>query len=60
MREFGIMTLFLPVIKIFKTINRWYLNGTNYAQTLRAWLKNFDDHQDTIKTLDFGMELWQI
>ena len=48
---------FIPTCnKDLKTINRWYLNGTNYAQTLRAWLKNFDDHQDAIKTLDFGMD----
>ena len=39
-----------------KTINHWYIHGMNYAQTLRAWLKNFDDHQDVIKTLDFGMD----
>ena len=39
-----------------KMIDRWYINGMNYAQTLRAWLKNFDDHQDIIKTLDFGMD----
>jgi cyclopropane-fatty-acyl-phospholipid synthase len=39
-----------------KSINRWYINGLNYAQTFRNWLKNFDDHQDVIKTLDFGMD----
>ncbi|MGF1487546.1 MAG: class I SAM-dependent methyltransferase [Prochloraceae cyanobacterium] len=39
-----------------KTIKRWYLNGLNYAQTLRAWLANFDRHQDTIKTLEFSQE----
>ena len=41
--------------KDLKTINNWYINGMNYAKTLRAWLKNFDAHQDVIKTLDFGM-----
>ncbi|HEY9767630.1 MAG TPA: class I SAM-dependent methyltransferase [Coleofasciculaceae cyanobacterium] len=39
-----------------KTIDTWYINGMNYAQTLRTWLKNFDDNQDVIKTLDFGMD----
>ena len=41
--------------KDLKTIDRWHINGMNYAQTFRAWLKNFDDNQDVIKTLDFGM-----
>ena len=39
-----------------QTVDRWYLNGMNYAQTLRAWLNNFDEHQDAIKKLDFGMD----
>ncbi|MGF1589216.1 MAG: SAM-dependent methyltransferase [Pleurocapsa sp.] len=39
-----------------KTIDRWFINGLNYAKTLRAWLKNFDENQDVIKTLDFGMD----
>lgn len=39
-----------------KTIDQWFINGLNYAKTLRAWLKNFDEHQDVIKTLDFGMD----
>lgn len=48
---------FIPTCdRDLKTIERWYLNGMNYAQTLRAWLKNFDDHQDSIKTLDYGMD----
>jgi cyclopropane-fatty-acyl-phospholipid synthase len=38
-----------------KTIDRWYINGSNYSKTLQAWLKNFDEHQEEIKTLDFGM-----
>ena len=38
-----------------KTIDRWYLNGMNYALTLRAWLNNFDRHQNVIQTLDYGM-----
>ena len=42
--------------KDLKIIDRWYINGLNYAQTLRAWLKNFDAHQDVIKNLDFGMD----
>jgi cyclopropane-fatty-acyl-phospholipid synthase len=39
-----------------KTIDRWYLNGSNYSQTLQQWLKNFDAHQDKIKTLNYGMD----
>ncbi|MDJ0899067.1 MAG: class I SAM-dependent methyltransferase [Xenococcus sp. MO_188.B8] len=42
--------------KHLKTIDRWYINGLNYAKTLRAWLRNFDKNQDVIKTLDFGMD----
>ena len=38
-----------------RTINIWYLNGLNYAKTLKAWLRNFDNNQDVIKTLDFGL-----
>lgn len=38
-----------------KTINQWYINGTHYAQTLRAWLKNFDDHQAQLQALNYGM-----
>ncbi len=39
-----------------KTIDRWYMNGCNYARTLKSWLKNFDAHQDKIKTLNYGMD----
>jgi len=42
--------------KHLKTVNRWYINGLNYARTLRAWLENFDRNQDIIKTLDFGQD----
>ncbi|MDJ0727962.1 MAG: class I SAM-dependent methyltransferase [Prochloraceae cyanobacterium] len=42
--------------KHLKTVNKWYINGLNYARTLRAWLENFDRHQDIIKTLDFGQD----
>lgn len=38
-----------------KTIGQWYINGANYAQTLKAWLKNFDDHQAQIQELSYGM-----
>jgi len=38
-----------------KTISQWYINGTNYAQTLRAWLKNFDDNQTQLQGLSYGM-----
>lgn len=39
-----------------KTVNRWYINGMNYHQTLTMWLQRFDDYQETIKSLDYGME----
>ncbi len=39
-----------------KTIDRWYMNGTNYHQTLTAWLERFDDAQASIKLLDYGMD----
>lgn len=42
--------------KDLKTVNRWYLNGTNYSQTFANWLKNFDDNQETVKTLAYGMD----
>jgi cyclopropane-fatty-acyl-phospholipid synthase len=39
-----------------KTIKRWYLNGSNYSQTFNSWLQNFDDNQETIKNLNYGMD----
>jgi cyclopropane-fatty-acyl-phospholipid synthase len=39
-----------------KTIDRWYMNGINYHKTLTAWLDRFDDAQDSIKSLDYGMD----
>ncbi|PSB17739.1 methyltransferase domain-containing protein [Phormidesmis priestleyi ULC007] len=42
--------------KDFKTIDRWYLNGTNYHQTFEAWLKNFDDSYDEVKNLGYGID----
>lgn len=39
-----------------KTINRWYMNGINYHKTLTDWLRRFDDHQESIKHLDYGMD----
>jgi cyclopropane-fatty-acyl-phospholipid synthase len=38
-----------------KTIQHWFINGSNYSQTLQAWLKNFDYYQEQIKDLDYGM-----
>ncbi len=52
--------------KDLKTINQWYLNGSNYAKTLTAWLHNFDQNQEYLKTLDYGMNyakfrrLWRL
>ena len=42
-----------------KTINQWFINGANYGQTLRSWLKDFDANQDKIKTLNYGMNYKQ-
>ncbi|HEY9782222.1 MAG TPA: class I SAM-dependent methyltransferase [Leptolyngbyaceae cyanobacterium] len=39
-----------------KTIKKWYLNGFNYSQTFANWLNNFDDHQATVKDLNYGMD----
>lgn len=38
------------------TINHWFINGVNYAQTLQAWLYNFDKHQGIIKNFDYGVD----
>jgi cyclopropane-fatty-acyl-phospholipid synthase len=38
-----------------KTVNKWYMNGSNYSKTLQDWLENFDQNQDYFKTLDYGM-----
>ena len=39
-----------------KTINRWYLNGSNYSKTFATWLSNFDSNQASVKQLDYGMD----
>jgi cyclopropane-fatty-acyl-phospholipid synthase len=39
-----------------KTVQRWYLNGTNYSQTLTAWLNNFDASYDAVKDLNYEMD----
>ncbi|MBD2037285.1 class I SAM-dependent methyltransferase [Leptolyngbya sp. FACHB-321] len=39
-----------------KTINRWYLNGSNYHKTLTDWLHRFDASQELVKHLDYGMD----
>jgi cyclopropane-fatty-acyl-phospholipid synthase len=38
-----------------KTIDKWYMNGANYTKTLQSWLKNFDENQEKIQTLNYGM-----
>lgn len=38
-----------------RTVKRWYINGMNYHRTLASWLKRFDDSQEDIRTLDYGM-----
>jgi cyclopropane-fatty-acyl-phospholipid synthase len=42
--------------KDLKTLQRWYLNGSNYSTTFVHWLKNFDDSQAQVKGLDYGMD----
>ena len=39
-----------------KTISQWYINGMNYHKTLTDWLRRFDEHQDTIKQLEYSMD----
>jgi cyclopropane-fatty-acyl-phospholipid synthase len=39
-----------------KTISRWYINGINYHKTLTDWLRRFDEHQESIKHLDYSMD----
>ncbi|WP_036484881.1 class I SAM-dependent methyltransferase [Myxosarcina sp. GI1] len=49
-----------------KTVERWFLNGSNYSKTLQAWLNNFDRSQNFVKDLDYGMSyarfrrLWRL
>ncbi|WP_088893135.1 class I SAM-dependent methyltransferase [Leptolyngbya ohadii] len=38
-----------------RTVDRWFLNGYNYAKTLSNWLSNFDQHQESLARLDYGM-----
>lgn len=42
-----------------KTIERWFINGSNYSKTLQSWLKNFDANQTPIKNLNYGMNYAQ-
>lgn len=42
--------------KDLKTVDRWYLNGSNYSKTLGSWLENFDRNQEQLKGLDYGIE----
>jgi cyclopropane-fatty-acyl-phospholipid synthase len=52
--------------KDLKTVQRWYINGSNYHQTSVKWLQNFDGNQETIKNLNYGMDyakfrrLWRL
>ncbi len=49
-----------------KTVARWFINGSNYSQTLQAWLHNFDRSQNFVKDLDYRMNydrfrrLWRL
>ncbi|WP_009633877.1 SAM-dependent methyltransferase [Synechocystis sp. PCC 7509] len=39
-----------------KTIDKWYLNGSNYSKTFATWLSNFDNNQESVKQLNYGMD----
>jgi cyclopropane-fatty-acyl-phospholipid synthase len=41
--------------KDLKVLDQWYINGLNYAKTLTVWLHNFDQNQEYLKTLNYGM-----
>ncbi|NJL84391.1 MAG: methyltransferase domain-containing protein [Chloroflexaceae bacterium] len=49
-----------------QTRKQWYLNGQNYAKTLKWWLKNFDRKGSKLEGLDYGIEfakfrrLWRL
>jgi cyclopropane-fatty-acyl-phospholipid synthase len=42
--------------KHLKTIQRWYINGSNYYKTSWEWLRNFDENQAELKKLNYGMD----
>ena len=42
--------------KDLKTVKRWYVNGYNYHKTLDAWLNRFDESQNQVRYLDYGMD----
>lgn len=42
--------------RALKTIDKWYLNGINYAKTLHIWLENFDKNQAKISNLNYRMK----
>jgi cyclopropane-fatty-acyl-phospholipid synthase len=42
--------------KDLRTIERWYINGSNYSKTIANWLHNFDENQASIKDLNYGMD----
>jgi cyclopropane-fatty-acyl-phospholipid synthase len=41
--------------KDLKTVKRWYINGYNYYKTLDTWLNRFDESQNQVRYLDYGM-----
>ncbi|WP_069791267.1 SAM-dependent methyltransferase [Cyanobacterium sp. IPPAS B-1200] len=49
-----------------KTVDKWFMNGSNYSKTLVTWLRNFDNNQEYLKTLKYDMEysrfrrLWRL
>jgi cyclopropane-fatty-acyl-phospholipid synthase len=45
-----------PANSEFITLDKWFINGLNYAKTLTKWLENFDANQEYLKTLDYGMD----
>ena len=39
-----------------KTVDKWFMNGSNYSKTLVTWLRNFDNNQEYLKTLNYDMD----
>jgi len=39
-----------------KTVQHWYINGMNYHKTAMDWVRRFDESQESVKHLDYGMD----
>ena len=45
------LDLFQECAPAVRTVDRWTVNGSHYARTLRAWRKNLDDRRPQIQAL---------